>query len=412
MSDVEISVEAVQPKKTKKNKSYDLDFKKRSVDRAKELGHITKASRELGLSVSTLAKWVEIFDAKGLEGLASKSSRPHHQPKKTSQWLIDKILSFKKEKPEAGAALLSKHLKRNESVNLSAKTIQKIFKKHSLPDGDAGYNEQSALVKGDRGKRLEQTVEKELGEWERFSRPNPNDMWQMDIMSFYIRDSHKVYLISALDDCSRMIVNWGLFKEQTADNVLEVLRGGLVKNGAPKEVLTDQGAQFKHWGGVTQFEKLLKKLQIHHVTARSHHPQTCGKIEAFHKTIHRELIDKDFFISQEQASQKISRFIEHYNYARPHQSLDGYTPSDRYFNVVEAVKKYLHDFKQPKNESEVANGSNIGIARGSKIYLIGKVLGEDIRIQELGGQLSIYFNNNLFKEINLVHSTQPAQRIE
>lgn len=404
MSILENSDEVVQPKVVKKKRIYDLDFKKRSVDRAKELGNITTASKELGLSVSTLAKWVLVFDKKGLEGLIAKSSRPNHQPKKTSQWLIDKILSFKKEKPEAGAALLSKHLKRNESVSLSAKTIQKIFKKHSLPDGDAGLNEQSLHVKGDRGKRLEQTVEKELGEWERFSRPNANDMWQMDIMSFYIRDSHKVYLISALDDCSRMIVNWGLFKEQTAENVLEVLRGGLVKSGAPKEVLTDQGAQFKHWGGVTQFEKLLKKLHIHHVTARSHHPQTCGKIEAFHKTIHRELIDKDFFISQEQASQKISRYIEHYNYARPHQSLDGYTPSDRYFNVVDAVKKYLQDFKRPKNESEAASDANIGIARDSKIYLIGKVLGEDVRIQEMGGQFSIYLNNNLFKEINLVHS--------
>ena len=107
MSEIQISVESVEPKKAKKSKSYDLDFKKRSVDRAKELDHITKASQELGLSVSTLAKWVKVFDAKGLEGLASKSSRPHHQPKKTSQWLIDKILSFKKEKPEAGAALLS-----------------------------------------------------------------------------------------------------------------------------------------------------------------------------------------------------------------------------------------------------------------------------------------------------------------
>ena len=88
-------------------------------------------------------------------------------------------------------------------------------------------------------------------------------------------------------------------------NVLEVLRGSLVRFGAPKEILTDQGAQFKHWGGVTQFEKLLKKLKIEHIMARSHHPQTCGKIEAFHKSIHRELIDKEFFVTQEQAVEKI-----------------------------------------------------------------------------------------------------------
>ena len=248
---------SVGPVKKRKLKEYTIEFKKECVDRASELGNMTLASREKGIPVSTLDVWIKKHTAKGLEGLTSKSTRPHHQPKKTSQWIIDKILSFKKEKPEAGAASTSDHFERNESVKLSAKTISKIFKKHSLPDGDAGYAEQSVHVKGDPGKQLEQAVEKEVGEWERFCRPNPNDMWQMDIMSFYIRNAHKVYLISALDDCSRLIVNWGLFKDQTADNVLEVLRGGLVKHGAPKEVLTDQGAQFKHWGGVTQFEKLL-----------------------------------------------------------------------------------------------------------------------------------------------------------
>ena len=269
-----------------------------------------------------------------------------------------------------------------------------------MADGDQGSAEQSHLVKGDRGKQLEQTVEKEIGEWERFSRPNPNDMWQMDIMSFYIRDAHKVYLISALDDCSRLIINWGLFRKQTADNVLEVLRVGLAKHGAPKELLTDRGAQFKHWGGVTQFEKLLAKLKIQHSKARPHHPQTCGKIEAFHKTIHRELIDKEFFVSQEQAIEKISRFVEHYNYARPHSSLEGYTPSDRYFGVIDAVKKYLDDSKVPKNEHEEKTEESIAMGRGSQLYLIGKLLGYDIRIQELSGNLSIHVNNQLFKNIN------------
>lgn len=49
---------------------------------------------------------------------------------------------------------------------------------------------------------------------------------------------------------------------------------------------------------------------------------------------------------------------------------------------------------------------SIGVARASKIYLIGKVLGHDVRIQELGGQLSIYINQQPFKEINLL---QPMQ---
>lgn len=392
----------------RKTRKYDLEFKKKVIERVNAGESVPAVCRDLGIAaVGTVHGW--IYKHRRNNGIDAatmkKSRRPHHQPKLTSQWIVDKILKIKKEKPEMGAKAMSDHLLRFESVNLSHSTIAKVFKKHSVPDGDAGAAEASFRTKGDNNKQLEQQVEKETGEWERFNRPHPNDLWQMDIMGFYIRDAHKVYLISAIDDCSRMIVGWGLFREQTSDNVLEVLRGALVRFGAPKEILTDQGAQFKHWGGITQFEKLLKKLKVEHIKARSHHPQTCGKIEAFHKSIHRELIDKEFFVTQEQAVEKIARFIEHYNYGRPHSALNGFTPSDRYFGIVESLKKYISDYQAPKNKDEEKSES-IGVARASKLYLIGKVLGHDVRIQELGGQLSIYIDQQPFKEVNLL---QPMQ---
>jgi len=283
----------------RKTRVYEPEFKKAVLERALAGESVPALCREVGIeSMGTVYGWVNEYDRKGGAPREKKSRRPHHQPKLTSQWIVDKILKIKKEKPEMGAHAMSDHLLRFESVSLSHSTITKIFKKHNIVDGDKGAAEARYRTKGDDGKQFEQQVEKEMGEWERFCRPHPNDLWQMDIMGFYIRDAHKVYLISAIDDCSRMIVGWGLFREQTAENVLEVLRGSLVRFGAPKEILTDQGSQFKHWGGITQFEKLLKKLKVEHIKARSHHPQTCGKIEAFHKSIHRELIDKEFFGSR------------------------------------------------------------------------------------------------------------------
>jgi len=381
-------------------RAYNPTEKKKAVLRAKEVG-TEKASREYGTSSSNISRWRKLFDDGGIDALKDKTSRPHHQPKLTSQWIINKIKKKKEESPEMGSVAMSQHLMRHESIDISSNTINKIYKKEGLPDGDCGYAENSFHVKGDKDKKLEQTLEAELGEWERFCRPHPNDLWQADIMSFYIRSAHSVYLISLLDDCSRFIVNWGLFKRQSADNVLEVLRGALALHGAPNEILTDQGAQFKHWKGVTQFERLLNKLNINHIKARSHHPQTIGKIEAFHRNIQRELIDKDFFISMEQAVERISRYIDHYNYGRPHQALNGFTPSDRYFNIINAVKKYIEDFKQPKNAAEEKE-EKIGIGRGSKLYLIGRVLEKEIRIQELAGRLSIHINNQPFKDINLL----------
>ena len=400
----------------RKKLNYEPEFKAKAVARVVAGESVPKVCKAMGIAaVGTVYGWIDQHRRRsGAVTSGAKSRRPNHQPKLTSQWVVEKILMIKKAKPEMGARAMSDHLLRFESVNLSHSTIGKIFKKHGIVDGDKGAAEARYHTKGDDGKQFEQQVEKETGEWERFNRPHPNDLWQMDIMGFYIRDAHKVYLISAIDDCSRMIVGWGLFREQTADNVLEVLRGSLVRFGAPKEILTDQGSQFKHWGGITQFEKLLKKLKVEHIKARSHHPQTCGKIEAFHKSIHRELIDKEFFVTQEQAVEKIARFIEHYNYGRPHSSLDGFTPSDRYFCIVESLRKYIADYRAPKNKVEEESSENIGIARGSKLYLIGRVLGQELRIQELGGQLSIHLNNQPFKEINLLQPllTAPMQVAE
>jgi hypothetical protein len=69
--------------------------------------------------------------------------------------------------------------------------------------------------------------------------------------------------------------------------------------------------------------------------------------------------------------------------------------------VIEAVKKYLADFQLPKNSEEEAEGK-IGVGRGSRLYLIGKVLGQDVRIQELAGLLSIHVNDQLWRDVNFL----------
>jgi transposase-like protein len=202
----------------RKTRSYEPELKKKILDRVQAGESVPAICRDLGIeSIGTVYGWINGHRRKSgtSASVGKKSRRPHHQPKLTSQWIVDKILKIKKEKPEMGAKAMSDHLLRFESVNLSHSTVGKIFKKHEIVDGDKGAAEARYRTKGDDGKQFEQQVEKEMGEWERFCRPHPNDLWQMDIMGFYIRDAHKVYLISAIDDCSRMIVGWGLFRIST-----------------------------------------------------------------------------------------------------------------------------------------------------------------------------------------------------
>ena len=70
--------------------------------------------------------------------------------------------------------------------------------------------------------------------------------------------------------------------------------------------------------------------------------------------------------------------------------------------VIAGVKRYLADMAEPKNVEEESSGK-IGVGRSSKLYLIGKVLGQEVRIQELAGSLSIHVNNQLLRDICLLH---------
>ena len=124
-------------------KKYDPGLKNQVIDRIKAGESVAGVCREMGIdSVTTVHGWLHKLRRSGLkaEGPA-KSRRPHHQPKLTSQWIVDKILKTKKEKPEMGAKAMSEHLLRFESVSLSHSTIGKIFKKHGIVDGDKGAAE-------------------------------------------------------------------------------------------------------------------------------------------------------------------------------------------------------------------------------------------------------------------------------
>jgi hypothetical protein len=98
-------------------------------------------------------------------------------------------------------------------------------------------------------------------------------------------------------------------------------------------VLTDNGKQFT--GKFTRplpVEVLFERIcRDHGITARltkRRSPTTTGKIERFHRTFRRELLDETgAFESIEAAQTAIDEWVHAYNTVRPHQSLDMATPA-------------------------------------------------------------------------------------
>ena len=124
-------------------------------------------------------------------------------------------------------------------------------------------------------------------------------------------------MISYQDDHSRFITGSVKIWNPTGENAMMPLDEAVKRYGAPKQILTDQGTQFKPARGeLSGFGRHC----IEHITASVRRPTTCGKIEAFHK-----VYELESHLFREHWS-----FIRYYNYTRPHEGIGYLTPAEIY----------------------------------------------------------------------------------
>jgi putative transposase len=158
--------------------------------------------------------------------------------------------------------------------------------------------------------------------WVRYELPHPNDMWHTDWSHDPFTDRNlSVYI----DDRTRLITSFGVFKRATAENSVALLKSGIAEYGKPKSVMTDHGSQYyANYPGAkqenTKFRGTLDILGIKHCLARVNRPQTNGKVERFFRTYKEEYTTGTF--------SSLNDFIKHYNEVRLHMSLHYKTPKE------------------------------------------------------------------------------------
>jgi putative transposase len=112
------------------------------------------------------------------------------------------------------------------------------------------------------------------------------------------------------------------------EHALEVFRQGL-QYGVPDICNADQGSQFT--GAAWQNELTENKVRISHDGKGRY--QDNIRIERFWRSVKYE----DFFLkcyeSLIDARIGVAKYMQHYNYRRPHQALDYKRPADLFFGV-------------------------------------------------------------------------------
>ena len=69
---------------------------------------------------------------------------------------------------------------------------------------------------------------------------------------------------------------------------------------------------------------------------RPYHPQTQDKIERWHRSLKNQIVLENYYFPTKLEA-AIKRFVDHYNNARYHESLDNLRPADVYYGRGESI---------------------------------------------------------------------------
>lgn len=337
----------------------------------------------VGVTNHTLYAWKKAFDEEGPGGLMDK---PRGGPRGMKLHELTKrtILMLKEKNPEWGCQRISDMLLRGPALPASPSTVAKVL--HA-----SGYQLEDVATKRHPDKVRS------------FERATPNQLWQTDLFTFILkRQNRRVYLVAFMDDHSRFIVSYGLHASQSSALVMEVLRAGITSYGTPQEILTDNGSQYVTWRGKSAFTRELEKRGIKQVVAAPRRPQTLGKIERFWGTLWRECLESALFLDMGEAIKRIGLFIDYYNFQRPHQSLSGLVPADRFFGAAPNVLRTLKE-RVAANALELArNGTP-----QKPFYLTGSVGGKPFSVHAEGERVIMMGEQGQREEIDLT-AAQPV----
>jgi len=260
--------------------------------------------------VSKLLHLIGISSSKYYSWIDRKNQTNNHNgiiPKK--HWIIDwereAIINYAKEHLGEGYRRLTYMMIDEDIAAVSPSTTYRVLKSAGL------LNRWNKIKKSSKGNGFIQPTE-------------PHQHWHTDIKYVNFHGTF-LFLISVIDGYSRYIVHHELrMNMQEYDVEITVQRALEKYSGVKPRLITDNGPQYIS----KDFAEYLKFAGLQHIRTSIAYPQSNGKIERYHRTIHEECIAAQSMINLEDARQQIAKFIDYYNNKRLHSSLFYLTPDD------------------------------------------------------------------------------------
>ena len=289
---------------------------------------IASAAEAAGCSERTASKWLKRY-REGDHELRDRSSRPHNTPNTLSAERVSVIEALRRLRMTASEIA--------EILSLPLSTVSLWLKR-------LGLGKRSRLEPPEPPNRYE--------------RRHPGELVHVDIKRLgRIRGvGHRItgdrasqrkkrrpgrlrevagfeYVHVMIDDHSRLAYA-EVLDDLTASCAVAFLRRAVAwfaQHGVQvREVMSDNGSCYVS----SQYAAALHELGLRQLRIKPGRPRTNGKAERFIQTLLREWAYGQIYGSSDERTENLPRFLERYNFRRPHGSLGKQVPASRVNNLV------------------------------------------------------------------------------
>lgn len=305
----------------------------RLLELAEELGNVSAACRQMGISRTRYYEWRDVVARYGLAALMPKQRRTPQLPNATPTHIVEDLLTLAVIQPTLGCRQYADRLG-ERGYQIGKTTVQKLLIDHGLGRRAQRVARAAAITAATTGLSTDAARDAEPFGFCHYS-PAPGHQIAMD--SFYIgnlKGVGKVYQLTAIDVATRWAIMLIVAGTPTAASTIRfvdhVVRRYRRLGVAVRAVLTDNGPEWIASG--FRAHLATRGLEHHRIPPRSpNHNAVC---ERFHGTALQECWRPAFhrrrFTSIRQLQAEADAWLVRYHHRRRNHSdyMRGRTPAD------------------------------------------------------------------------------------
>ncbi|MGD9162696.1 MAG: DDE-type integrase/transposase/recombinase [Desulfobacteraceae bacterium] len=339
----------------------------------------------------TFKKWLKLYRRWGFNALVPKEREDKGQSRKINSQLAIDIKGAVASYPFLSGSALYRLLVSEGKIRLG------------------GINE-GTLRKYIKDKQLRESIPP-VGR-KKFEKEHINELWTADCMHGpYLNMAnparkHKVFLIAAIDDHSRMICARGWFGHENSIALEQALKEGFSRFGLPQTLYCDNGSIFSN----SHLQLACAQLGIALIHSKPYDSPSRGKIERFFRTVRAKFLSTlqiREINDLEQLNSQFEQWLEKEYHKHLHSGIEE-TPMDR----------FMRDFKQAAIKrvslEELDTAFQMTIYRKVKNDATVSVKGDLYQCppQFIGKKIQLRHPSHKPQELTIYHNDKPLSAIK